>query len=297
MSNLQHGAFQLFFPSPQAGSQLGYFPSVWTIQYNLMLQLAMQQQAARKAAAERKKALAEQRAEQKKVLAERQEALIEKRKALAEMREAERQKHLEEEHDAPQVDGLKAEYFLLPEVVSSIGRVNFYKKPDFVNAVDQLDIYRSRKAFFEDGPVNNFAARFSGHLNVEKGGAYTLFLKSDDSAALFIDGTRVILNRNKGPDGLRSGVLELHLAAGVHEIKILYLENTSSQTLQLEWAGPDTEFSRIPISGSSLSYARPETDGDGHTDHGDGDGHTDHGDGDGHTDHGDGDGHTDHGDG
>ena len=195
-----------------------------------------------------------------------------------------------EQTSMPGTTGLKAEYHLLPGLIDSLWDADFDQEPVAEDSVDSLDIYRTREAFWDGGPINKFAARYSGYLNVEKAGIYEVFLTTDDGAALYIDGNLVVINDDSNVVGLRAGFKELELSSGSHSIEILYIENRGSQTLQLEWAGPDSEGMRETISGSNLSYEHPDNDigtdeqdssGDGHDGH-DGDGDTS---GDGHDGH------------
>ena len=155
--------------------------------------------------------------------------------------------------------------------------------------MSSLDIVGNPQALTDENATDLVAARFSGNLKVAKGGTYTLFLKTEDVAALFIDGKRVIFNKNNGADGARTIKKDFDLADGAHDITILYIANNDGQTLQLEWSGPDTQGEREPISGPSISHTHAmsdesedhgsdeETDGHDHNSdgHDDTDGHGD----------------------
>ena len=237
MRDLQNGVFNLLFPSQASGSISGLFPTVWSVQYFFLTQLAKKKKA-EKAASEEHAKMADD--------------------------------------DSPTMSGLKVEYHLLPGKTKSLSRVEFDAKPVAEDTVDTVDMYRTRDAFWDGGAINFFAARYTGLLNVKEGGTYTLFLTSDESAALFIDGKRVINNKQDGNNGLRDGTKQIDLSAGTHTIEIRYVENRGSQTLRLEWEGADTNGTRTTISGDSLAHRMPEeSDGqDGHDDdeHMDGDG-------------------------
>ncbi len=193
----------------------------------------------------------------------------------------------------PTRQGLKGDYFILPGMVASLSAIDFDATPYGTGSVDSLNFVNGFDPFWDGGPGDLFAVRYTGNLNVEEAGTYTLYLSSDDGSMLYIDGEPVI--DNDGLHGTEEQRVTLELMAGAHEIELRYYEAYGAATLKLEWAGPDSNGFRKVIDGDALSYGGTiDTGGDdGHTDGGD-DGHTDGGD-DGHTDGGD-DGHTDGGD-
>jgi hypothetical protein len=148
--------------------------------------------------------------------------------------------------------GLAAEYFILPAGVSTLSDIDFAADPDATAVVGALDMVKSYTPFWQDGPADNFAARYTGALVVETAGRYTLYLTSDDGSALYLDGARVIDN-----DGLHGNVtrqVTLDLSAGRHALEVLYFERTGHQTLELDWQGPDTGGIRRTIDGTALEY-------------------------------------------
>ena len=156
--------------------------------------------------------------------------------------------------------GLDAHYFVLPKGVSSLSDIDFSRAPDATGVADALDHAKSDTPFWQGGPSNNFAARYTGALVVETAGLYTLYLTSDDGSALFLDGARVI--DNDGAHATRTREATLYLEAGAHAIEVLYFEKTGMQTLQLEWQGPDSGGTRHTIGGNALApdtaLAEPE---------------------------------------
>lgn len=152
--------------------------------------------------------------------------------------------------------GLLANYFILDSSVSALSQIDFDVAPDSTGAVDALDMTRSDNPFWKGGPTNNFAARYSGELSVEKAGTYTFYLTSDDGSALYLDGVRVIDNDNPHSDALE--VVELDLEPGAHSIEVRYFENGGGQTLELDWSGPDTNGARSTIDARNLTQAPPE---------------------------------------
>ena len=158
--------------------------------------------------------------------------------------------------------GLAAEYFILPAGVSKLSDIDFTAAPDATDVVGALDMAKSTDPFWQGGAADNFAARYTGALVVEKAGRYTLYLTSDDGSALYLDGARVIDN-----DGLHGNVtreVTLDLEAGLHQLEVLYFERGGAQTLELEWQGPDTGGLRQTVDGTALEYegtaAEPKPD-------------------------------------
>ncbi|MFV2051368.1 PA14 domain-containing protein [Aliiroseovarius sp. YM-037] len=171
---------------------------------------------------------------------------------------------------------LFAEFFALPSGISNLSQIDFDAEPTATDTVDQLDTMHSNDPFWAGGRTDDFAARYTGNLNINKGGTYTFYLSSDDGSALYIDGTRVI-----GNDGLHWTIEEsvtLDLSAGAHDIEVRYFEQGGAQSLALDWQGPDSDGSRVTLSGSSISHGGVDNDDGGHDDGGHDDGgHDDNG--------------------
>ncbi|MGB7240532.1 MAG: PA14 domain-containing protein, partial [Sulfitobacter sp.] len=183
------------------------------------------------------------------------------------------------DHDTATGAGLRAEYFALQTGVSRLREINFDADPTATGTATVLNMLGGHEAFWEGGAQDNFAARYTGNLNVKAAGEYTLYLTSDDGSAVYINGVRVI--NNDGLHGTDERRVTLDLDAGAHDIEIRYFERGGEQTLALDWAGPDSNGTRVSITGASLSHGDAADHGD-HDDTGDDTG--DHGD---HDDHGD----------
>lgn len=150
------------------------------------------------------------------------------------------------------ISGLLAEYFVLPSGISRLSEINFTAAPTAVAVVDRLDHASGNTAFWQGGATDNFAARYTGALQVETAGRYTLYLTSDDGSALYIDGVRVIDNDGAHAATLRTVTFDL--AAGSHKLELQYFERTGQQTLKLEWQGPDSGGVRQAINGPALVH-------------------------------------------
>ena len=92
-------------------------------------------------------------------------------------------------------------------------------------------------SFYKDGPNDYFAARMTSNFEAKEAGEYTFYLTSDDGSKLIIDEEPVIDN-----DGLHSSKKEtvtIELEEGMHELELLYFENTGNASVDLDWSGPD----------------------------------------------------------
>ena len=81
-------------------------------------------------------------------------------------------------------DALIADYFALPGVVTSLSEVNFSAQPTSTQFVTELAYDAGTdEAFYQGGPADFFAARYSGAFDVSTDGVYTFYLTSDDGSA------------------------------------------------------------------------------------------------------------------
>ncbi|MCQ0090464.1 PA14 domain-containing protein [Roseovarius sp. M141] len=149
-------------------------------------------------------------------------------------------------------DGFYVEYFGLPGEISTLADVNFDAAPDAVGTAESLNYVGTRDAFWDGGPQNWFAARYTSELTVETGGSYTFYLNSDDGSALYIDGERII--SNDGLHGATERQVTVDLEAGTHDIDLRYFEAYGVQTLQLQWSGPETGNRAVLLGGDNLNY-------------------------------------------
>ena len=163
--------------------------------------------------------------------------------------------------DAERMPGFYAEYFALGSGVSSLSQIDFDAAPTASGAVLSLDTLRSEGAFWQGGPTDHFAARYTGSVEVAQAGRYTFYLTSDDGSALYVDGELVI--DNDGLHGTMDRRVRLDLDAGTHEIEVRYFERDGEQSLRLEWRGPDSDGRRVVLDGDALSHAMPEMVDDG----------------------------------
>lgn len=143
--------------------------------------------------------------------------------------------------------GFLAEFYVIgadQRDIRSLAEIDFDAPPTHQQVVEKLN-YSGDDPFWDGGPGNFFAARFSATITVQTAGTYTFFLNSDDGSQMSLGGDVVIDN-----DGLHSAKLQtvtLDLDAGSHPIEVLYFEARGTQTLDLEWSGPDTAFQTVSL--------------------------------------------------
>jgi mono/diheme cytochrome c family protein len=93
---------------------------------------------------------------------------------------------------------------------------------------------------------DHFALRFSARLEVPAAGEWKFTIGSDDSSWLWIDDQLVVRNEALAPHRRRSG--KVQLAAGPHQLRVVYTEAEGGQSLEALWQGPDVPAQPIPAS-------------------------------------------------
>jgi hypothetical protein len=143
--------------------------------------------------------------------------------------------------------------------------VSYYKIGDDVDALEQafssigspvasgfsLDVDYDEKAFSQiaaDFPHDHFAARWTGLMQVDTGGSYNFYLKSDDGSKLFVNGELVVDNDGlHGMENTAEGSLELQ--PGFFTVRVDYFEKDGEQGIKLRYAGPDTLGQQVLLRG------------------------------------------------
>ncbi|HEY0743818.1 MAG TPA: fibronectin type III domain-containing protein [Chryseosolibacter sp.] len=120
--------------------------------------------------------------------------------------------------------------------------IETWANPEFTGTVSNVTLApRTQEDFF------NFS--FSGYIDILTEGPYVFRLTSNDGSRLFIDNVLVIDN-----NGLHGNVTklseELTLTKGPHRIELHYFDYAGTQTLTLQYKGPDltAAYKNIPDS-------------------------------------------------
>ncbi|MEM9319017.1 MAG: PA14 domain-containing protein [Pseudomonadota bacterium] len=135
----------------------------------------------------------------------------------------------------PEPGMFTAQYFDVG-VVRSLSDINFGGTVIHSEAIEAMQFARTAGSFYEGGPVDTFAGRFTGTIEVAETGSYTFYLTSDDGSALYINGEEVI--GNDGLHGMRLQTATVDLDAGPADIEVRYFENGGVAGLDLDWSGP-----------------------------------------------------------
>ncbi len=135
---------------------------------------------------------------------------------------------------------------------TSLDDIDTWTQPEFTGWVPNFTLSpRTQDDYF------NF--EFNGYLFVQQAGNYYFYLNSDDGSRLYIDGNPVvdfdgIHGRSVANEGF--GVRSpspVNLAAGPHEIRVIYMEYTSGQSLDVAYQGADTGNERMRIPDAALT--------------------------------------------
>lgn len=80
--------------------------------------------------------------------------------------------------------------------------------------------------------IAQFAAQFTGMINIPTAGPQTFAILSDDGSRLFIDGV-LVLENDGGQGGTTPLSTTLNLAAGYHDIRLEYIQGTGGANVRL----------------------------------------------------------------
>ena len=110
------------------------------------------------------------------------------------------------------------------------------------------------------GDVNDYGIRYTGHIKIETPGTYTFYTTSDDGSTLSIDNTLVVDNDGLQPASSASGTYDF-ATPGYYPIEVEYFEATAKVGLTLEYSSSDAAISRQNIPGSILAAIGDDEDG------------------------------------
>lgn len=123
----------------------------------------------------------------------------------------------------------------------------FKKIPDF-----NLLTAAARGKVFQVGldkisvPDQNFALRFDGFIQIDRGGKYTFYTTSNDGSKLYIDGKLVV--ENDGEHGTKQLGGAIDLDEGRHSIRIEYFQSGGSKNLEIYYRSDEMEYQPVPGS-------------------------------------------------
>ena len=107
--------------------------------------------------------------------------------------------------------------------------------------------------------LDNFGFSFKGFIKIDTAGTYNFYLNSDDGSKLYID-NKLVVNY----DGLHSNYTEiasapLVLSAGMHPIRVEFIEAGGAAILNVKWQGPGIARQLIPSNVLFQSGTTPVT--------------------------------------
>ncbi|MGB8330249.1 MAG: PQQ-dependent sugar dehydrogenase, partial [Polyangiales bacterium] len=107
---------------------------------------------------------------------------------------------------------------------------------------------------------DDFAFRFHSLLYVDTSGSYTFFTSSDDGSRLYVDGALIVDNDGLHAAQERSGTINVN--QGYHTIEVTMFERGGSESLVVNWQGPDTGGLKEPIGAGRLFLQEPSANND-----------------------------------
>ncbi len=103
----------------------------------------------------------------------------------------------------------------------------------------------------------DYEALLAGEIFITTPGNYTFSTASDDGSTLYLDGTQIV-NNNKNHPVTTVTSAAVALTAGLHQIDIGYFQGGAGAQLIVDYNGPDTGATSIPIPNGVL-YAPNST--------------------------------------
>jgi hypothetical protein len=134
--------------------------------------------------------------------------------------------------------------------------VRIYAVPDFTGMVPDVERVDAQVNYpsvstawpgLPDTMIEDFAARWTGQIEIPTTGDWTFSTNSDDGTFLYIDDVLVVSNDGKHGMTEKSGTVS-GLTAGRHDIRIEYFECYGGAGCIASWAGPGVAKEVIPAT-------------------------------------------------
>jgi beta-glucosidase len=120
----------------------------------------------------------------------------------------------------------------------------------------------------EGMPRENYSARWTGKINVEKAGTYLFVLESDDGSRAFLDGKEIINLWSNHRAQLREKTV--NLTPGAHDVRVEYYQSGKDASLRFGWGVEppllDDDAKKQLASADAVVLCAgfsPETEGEG----------------------------------
>ena len=129
--------------------------------------------------------------------------------------------------------GLVGEYFALAGAPESFPNPPAATKPTVVRVDKTIDFASVSGEFYGTRLSDNFYARWTGVLRIEKAGKTLFWTQSDDGSRLLVDGKVVVDNGGEHPMTEKTGSADL--SEGDHELKIEYTQGGGEAGIKVLW--------------------------------------------------------------
>src|SRR5882672_2950062 len=140
--------------------------------------------------------------------------------------------------------GLVAEYFAMAGGLGGFPKLDAAQKPTLVRIDKAVDFADVTGDFYGARMIDNFYARWTGVLRVEKPGKIAFYTESDDGSRLLIDGKMVVDNGGVHSMSEKGGPADL--TAGDHEVKIEFFQGGGEAGVRVSWQPPGGKKEAIP---------------------------------------------------
>jgi hypothetical protein len=112
--------------------------------------------------------------------------------------------------------------------------------------IDEAIDVPNRKFPYPDGRQDDISVRWTGYVNIPRGGKYTFYSASDDGQRLWVGDTQLV------DDWTYHGVVEksgsIDLAEGVYPFKVEFMQGGGGAEIRVYWDGPGIAKQIIPKS-------------------------------------------------
>jgi len=154
--------------------------------------------------------------------------------------------------------GLKEEIFTGIKGMKKVPDLN-KPTPAMDKVVNTINFPSNKGAWIGHPAKDNYAARFSGFLQITQKGTYRFSLASDDGSRLFIGNSLVI--DNDGLHGLRKREATRQLTTKSYRVIVEFFENGGHAALQFKYMGPDTQNRMVVVPKNKLKplYGKTST--------------------------------------
>lgn len=130
-----------------------------------------------------------------------------------------------------------------------------YTRPEYTGTIDNFKLSKKIQDDF-------FYFRFEGYLYINTAGAYFFRTTSDDGSRLYLNGSRIV-NNDGIHELLSASSGEKNLTDGPQRITVDFFESIESDSLRVEYKGPDSnnEWQIIPstaLKSTLIVAAEPE---------------------------------------